>query len=143
MLHFKEDYPEAVETLLDVNYRCNRNITEGAVNLITNNRKYRELCPSSETVYCIPSVYSQSLLPVHWFSESLPFRNKESFPYGNPGGKNWALDNIDQFEYELKILAGLKPFGAVNFIRKAIGYDEYLREYAQYRHLNVEDFIAT
>jgi DNA helicase-2/ATP-dependent DNA helicase PcrA len=54
-------------------------------------------------------------------------------------GKEWAIENIDQMEYELKILAGLKPFAAVHFVRKAIGYDEYLKEYAQFRHLNVED----
>ena len=57
-------------------------------------------------------------------------------------GKNWAIDNIDQFEYELKILAGLKPYAAVNFIRKAIGYDEYLAEYAGYRHISVEDLYG-
>ncbi|MCM1179093.1 MAG: ATP-dependent helicase [Clostridium sp.] len=56
-------------------------------------------------------------------------------------GKEWAVDNINQMEYELKILAGLKPFAAVHFIRKAIGYDDYLREYAAYRHLNVEDLF--
>ena len=38
MLHFKDDYPEGRETLFDVNYRCNRNITEGAVRLISHNR---------------------------------------------------------------------------------------------------------
>jgi DNA helicase-2/ATP-dependent DNA helicase PcrA len=54
-------------------------------------------------------------------------------------GKEWAIDNINQMEYELKILAGLKPFAAIHFVRKAIGYDEYLKEYAQFRHLNVED----
>lgn len=53
------------------------------------------------------------------------------------------VEKIEQFEYELKILAGLKPFVAVNFIRKAIGYDEYLKEYAEYRHLNVDDLLST
>ncbi len=38
MLHFKDDYKDAVTTFLDVNYRCSRNITEGAVRLISNNR---------------------------------------------------------------------------------------------------------
>ena len=38
MLHFKDDYPDVVTTLLDVNYRCSRNITEGAVRLIGHNQ---------------------------------------------------------------------------------------------------------
>ncbi|MDE5864080.1 MAG: ATP-dependent helicase, partial [Lachnospiraceae bacterium] len=55
----------------------------------------------------------------------------------------WAVEKLNQMEYELRILSGLKPFAAVNFIRKAIGYDEYLREYAGYRHLNEEDLLGT
>lgn len=53
--------------------------------------------------------------------------------------KDWMVERITQMEYDLKILAGLKPFAAVNFIRKAIGYDAYLKEYAEYRHLGIEE----
>ena len=42
-------------------------------------------------------------------------------------GKQWAIDNINQFEYELKILPGLKPFAAVNFIRKANSQSTYTK----------------
>jgi DNA helicase-2/ATP-dependent DNA helicase PcrA len=55
--------------------------------------------------------------------------------------RDWMVERIAQWEYELKILAGLKPYAAVHFIRKAIGYDEYLREYAQYRNLKEEELF--
>lgn len=58
------------------------------------------------------------------------------------GGKDWAEENVLQFEYDLKTLAKLKPYAAVHFIRKAIGYDAYLREYAEYRHINAEELYA-
>ena len=234
MLHFKEDYPEAVETLLDVNYRCNRNITEGAVNLITNNQirfhkkivsakeyeepvfvhhmktlseeinhvlktirdYHKEKLPYSEMAVILRTNVQARGIVNKLMEYNIPFQMRDRVPciydhftvqnvldyiraamgsrdralflriMNKPNrylsrelltepvvsfealrvmveGKNWALDNIDQFEYELKILAGLKPFAAVNFIRKAIGYDEYLREYAQYRHLNAEDLFGT
>ena len=233
MLHFKEDYPDAVTTLLDVNYRCNRNITEGAIRLIANNqirfekkivsaKDYEEpihlhhmktLQEENNHVLKTIQEYKKSGIPysemavilrtnvqsrtiAHKLMEfNVPFQIRDQVPciydhftvknildyiraamgirdralflriMNKPNrylsrelltepvvsfeqlrtmaeGKEWALDNIDQFEYELKILAGLKPFAAVNFIRKAIGYDEYLREYAEYRHLNVEDLYG-
>lgn len=234
MLHFKEDYPDAVETLLDINYRCSRNITEGAVRLIANNRirfpkkivsnrDYEEpiqvhhmktLAQENNHVINMIQKYGQDGIPyseiavilrtnvqarsiVHKLMEyNIPFQVRDKVPciydhftvrnvldyiraamgirdralflriLNKPNrylsrelltepvvnfeelrtmveGKNWALDNIDQFEYELKILAGLKPFAAVNFIRKAIGYDTYLIEYAEYRHLNTDDLLGT
>ena len=30
---------------------------------------------------------------------------------------------------------------AVNYIRKAIGYDEYLKDYAQYRRMKPEELL--
>lgn len=54
-------------------------------------------------------------------------------------GKDWAADNLIQLRYELETLSKLKPFAAVNFVRKAIGYNLYLKDYAEYRHINVED----
>ena len=47
--------------------------------------------------------------------------------------KNWMVERIEDLEYDLKILKKLAPVAAVNYIRKAIGYDEYLKDYAQYR----------
>ncbi len=233
MLHFKEDYPDAVATLLDVNYRCSRNITEGAVRVISHNtvrfnkkivsdkdfaepirihhmktrqeenqhvlehiRKFnKEGIPYSEMAIIMrTNVQARNI--VHKLMEyNIPFQIRDKVPciydhfavknildyikaamgirdralflkiLNRPNrylsrelltepivdfeqlrtlveGKEWALDQIDQMEYELKILAGLRPYAAVNFIRKAIGYDAYLAEYAEYRHLNVDDFYT-
>ena len=55
--------------------------------------------------------------------------------------KNWMLDRIDQLVYDLEMLREMAPAGAVNYIRKAIGYDDYLREYANERRLKPEDLF--
>ena len=46
--------------------------------------------------------------------------------------KDWMCDRITTLETHLRILGTLSPFAAINFIRKGMGYEEYLREYAQY-----------
>ncbi len=55
--------------------------------------------------------------------------------------KLWMLDRIEQFESDLKFISTLKPFAAVNFIRRGIGYDDYIKEYAEYRGLCVDDLM--
>lgn len=47
--------------------------------------------------------------------------------------KDWMLDRIDQFEWDVKMLAKMAPYAAVQYIRKRIGYDDYLRDYS-YSH---------
>ena len=53
--------------------------------------------------------------------------------------KDWMCDRITTLETHLKILKGLSPYAAVNFIRKGMGYEEYLHEYAEYRKIKPEE----
>ena len=53
--------------------------------------------------------------------------------------KNWMLVRLTQFEYDLGILDGMVPYAAVNYIRRGIGYEDYLKEYAQYRKMKEEE----
>ena len=57
--------------------------------------------------------------------------------------KAWMIDRIEQWEYDMKVLAKLAPAAAVNYIRKAIGYDEYLKEHAKYRQMKPEELYET
>lgn len=53
--------------------------------------------------------------------------------------KDWMCDRITTLETHLRILRTLPPYAAINFIRKGIGYEEYLHEYAQYRKIKPEE----
>lgn len=46
---------------------------------------------------------------------------------------------IGQLQHDIKVLEHLSPYAAINYIRKAIGYDEFLAEYADYRRIKAED----
>ncbi len=53
--------------------------------------------------------------------------------------KEWMCDRIEKFEHDLKMMHTMTPYAAINYIRFAIGYDEYLKEYADYRKIKVEE----
>lgn len=55
--------------------------------------------------------------------------------------KLWMIDKIEQFEYDLQFLSTLKPFTAIDFIRRGIGYNDYIKEYADYRGIRIDDLI--
>lgn len=234
MLHFKEDYPDAIEAFLQVNYRCSRNITEGALRVIGHNevrfskeiisgkdyeqpigvhhvksikeecdhvlekiRQYRKEGIPYEDMAVIMRTNVQARMVVNRFMDyNIPFQMRDKMPciydhfavqnvldyiraamgirdrglflriLNKPNrylsrellhapqfsfedmkrqlkDKDWMIERLEQWEYELKILSGLKPFAAVNFVRKAIGYDEYLKDYAKFRHIPVEDLLGT
>lgn len=53
--------------------------------------------------------------------------------------KEWMVERIDQLEYDLNMLKNLSPFAGVTYIRNVIGYEKFLKEYAEYRRMNFED----
>lgn len=55
--------------------------------------------------------------------------------------KEWMCQRIEKLEDDLKILAGMPPFAAINYIRCGIGYQEYLKEYAQFRKMKPEELF--
>lgn len=55
--------------------------------------------------------------------------------------KKWMLDRIDQLEWDMKMICGKTPYAAIEYIRKSIGYNEFLKEYADYRGMEQEDLF--
>lgn len=55
--------------------------------------------------------------------------------------RGWMVERIEQLEYDLKMIGRMAPVTAVNYIRKAVGYDDYLREYAENRRMKAEDLL--
>lgn len=53
----------------------------------------------------------------------------------------WIAERIERLEYDIKMLAGMKPYAAMNYIRHGIGYDDFVAEYAEYRHMKAEDLM--
>ncbi len=223
MLHFQEDYPDAEQVLLNVNYRSKSDIVESASRLIQHNKKRFEkqvvaqntekdgvrVCyfesrqeQSKNIVSLIQQYMKQpgaqykdialiyrtnthaTITAEKLLKENIPFQMKEKsgniydsvvakdiiayLQYAlyqkdikafyrimnrpvryirrdtvpmktftmqelirNNQDKSYVIQNITRFYEHLKFIKGMSPYAAVNFIRKGIGYDEYLREKAK------------
>ena len=55
--------------------------------------------------------------------------------------KEWMQDRIDQMDVDLRIIKRCKPYAAIQYIRKHIGYDDFLKEYAIKRRIKLEELM--
>ena len=55
--------------------------------------------------------------------------------------KPYVCDKIERLQYDLKMLGRMGPFAAINYIRHVMGYEEYLKEYAEFHRMNAEDLM--
>jgi DNA helicase-2/ATP-dependent DNA helicase PcrA len=53
--------------------------------------------------------------------------------------KDWMMDRVDQLEWDLKMLAKMAPYAALQYLKKRVGYEEFLREYAKERKVPIAD----
>lgn len=53
----------------------------------------------------------------------------------------WVAERIEQLEADLRVLSRISPYAAINYIRHTIGYEEYLKEYADYRRISEDNLI--
>ena len=226
MLNFTKDYPETKRILLDVNYRCQKNIVDASLNLISHNKERFEKKISAnqstrepvrilqfaqqreQNLYVVEEIKkavqggaklsdfavlfrtnTQPRLLMEQFMEyNIPFRTKEQIPnlyahwavrdifayiqiaqgsrkrrdflqimnrpkryigrdslYGETISfeewkrmyekQPWIAERIERLAYDIQ----MSPYAAINYIRKGIGYDDYLKEYAGQRHMKTED----
>ncbi len=79
--------------------------------------------------------------PNRYLSREACYEKEVSFEtlYKYYEGKDWMCERIEQLEHHLRMLKDMSPYAAINYIRRGIGYDDYLKEYAQYRKMKVEE----
>lgn len=53
----------------------------------------------------------------------------------------WMQDRIDRLDVDLRIIKRCAPYAAIQYIRKHIGYDDFLKEYALKRRIKMEDLM--
>lgn len=51
----------------------------------------------------------------------------------------WIAERIEKLECDLKLISQMSPYASVNYIRRGIGYDGFLKEYAKYKSINEEE----
>lgn len=230
MQEFVQDYPNAAQILLNVNYRSNAHVVNGALRVISHNRQrfVKEIIPCreaaetihihevknplDESMYLLEMVknYIRKGLPAEQiavlyrtasdartaaqtFTEyQIPFRMKENAPniyehficediccyfrlalgicqrkdmlriVNRPNryigrdsmaegdisyeglrrfycDKKWMQDRIDRLEQDMEMIREMTPYAAIWYIRKGIGYDAFVKSYADCRSLDAEE----
>ena len=57
--------------------------------------------------------------------------------------KDWMAERVNRLEYDLELMKNMSPYAAINYIRKGIGYEDYLTEYAAFRRIKAEELFDT
>ncbi len=69
--------------------------------------------------------FVSSLLPLYEYYKDKPF----------------MIERIKEFERALDIISTLKPLTAIRFIRKTLGYDEFLEEFCKEQTIEIDDIF--
>ena len=70
-------------------------------------------------------------------AETMPYTLLRSF-FVCPSLKWWQEENLENLRIDLNQIRKRTPYDAVKYIRKVIGYDEYLEEFAAYRRTSAQ-----
>ncbi|MBE5932802.1 MAG: ATP-dependent helicase [Lachnospiraceae bacterium] len=55
--------------------------------------------------------------------------------------KEYVVEHIYKLEADLRLIAKMRPYAALNFIRKSVGYDDYIKDYCDYRQMDSVEFF--
>lgn len=69
--------------------------------------------------------------------EAMPYTLLRSF-FVCPSLKGWQEENLENLRIDLNQIRKRTPYDALKYIRKVIGYDEYLEEFAAYRRTSAQ-----
>lgn len=53
--------------------------------------------------------------------------------------KSWMVERLEKLRYDLAMLKNMAPYAAIRYIQNAVGYEEYLKEYAEYRRMSLTE----
>lgn len=70
-------------------------------------------------------------------AEAMPYTLLRSF-FVCPTLKGWQEENLENLRIDLNQIRKRTPYDALKYIRKVIGYDEYLEEFAAYRRTSAQ-----
>ena len=52
-------------------------------------------------------------------------------------------ERVDELEDNLRLMSKMDPFSQIHYIRKVVGYDDFLKSYAGFRNINPDDLLET
>ena len=53
--------------------------------------------------------------------------------------KEYVVERLDKLEADLRLIRKMRPYPALNFIRNAVGFNDYIKDYAEFRQLDADE----
>ena len=57
--------------------------------------------------------------------------------------KPWMIERLDKLQEDIKAMASMPPYAMINYLRKGVGYDDYLAEYAENHNIQPRELYDT
>ncbi|MBR5177240.1 MAG: ATP-dependent helicase [Lachnospiraceae bacterium] len=82
--------------------------------------------------------------PVRYISRETMRKEKLDFSvlFRENMGKAYVTERLTKLKYDLNMISRLNPKAAVKYIRKAVGYDDFLKKYAAERSLDIDGLMG-
>lgn len=55
---------------------------------------------------------------------------------------DWMIERLHKLQKDIKVIAGLRPYAAILYIRKSVDYEAYLKEICEIRRMDYEELEA-
>ena len=55
--------------------------------------------------------------------------------------QGWMVQRLEKLRVDLEVIGKMRPFSAVNYIRKGIAYEDFLKDFAEYRKIPLDDLL--
>ena len=83
--------------------------------------------------------------PNRYITRESAYAKTVTFPglYAWYSDKPWMNERLSEFERTLRMIHGMRPWAAINYIRRGAGCDSYLQDYARKRRIDYEELMQT
>ncbi len=82
--------------------------------------------------------------PNRYITKAALYEKKINFEtlYWYYDDRTWMYERLEEFEANINALKNMPTYGAINYIRKIIRYDEYIRDYALEHRVPPEELLS-
>ena len=53
--------------------------------------------------------------------------------------KPWMIERIEQMESDIRSMGAMSPYAMINYLRRGVGYDDFLKEYAENHNIRASE----
>lgn len=96
---------------------------------------------SNEDLVRIINKPKRYISKAHIMDAGVKNMNLIDYLYSSPSVKQYSLSKVEELMFYLNSLKSRNTYEAIKYIRFAVGYDDYIRDFASYRNINPKGLL--